>query len=349
MSHTEYYDFLGVTTSATETELKRAYYLKCLEYHPDKCTQSDAKEKFQRLQRVWSVLRSPAKRRDYDRFGEEEDDDQPGDLHEEAAEYEDDDNTPLSVEQIQRILEGMQYNVSAVEIKKRIDFDESMNPASVYTHEILVQEIAKGTSAEISNLDLTDKGICALPGEISSLTSLKVLDLHKNKLSTLPNEMKYLTNLQRINLSVNAFNTFPDVLLELPNLKYINLDHNQISSIPTQIHKIASLTELKLFANKIETVPVELAQLENLVTIDLELNFVKSVPHLLKDKPKLKIILNPEVDGELVPSSFPKKKKGKGQRKVLKKSPKKKKRAHEDGDNEQPKKKQKVTTSKKKK
>jgi len=284
--------------------LKKAYFTKCLEYHPDKCTFSDAKEKFQRLQQIWAVLKSPQKRADYDRFGELDDDEG---LQEEGEveEVEDDNPVEFTVEEIQKFLDSFQLRVSAVDVHNSLEFESSMNPASVYTEEILLREIQRATSVTVTHLELSGKSIKTLPAEFGSLVALKKLNLHKNKLTTLPKELQKLTRLSHLILSVNKFNTIPDVLFDLPNLTVLNLDHNQIVTIPHQISKLTELIELKLFANKLKDLPVELAQLKNLAFLDVELNFISQVPRILRENKSLKILLQPSEEdaggGDIVP------------------------------------------------
>jgi len=66
----DYYEVLGVSKSASESELKAAYRKLALKYHPDRNPDDRAaEEKFKEAAEAYDVLRDSQKRRIYDQFG----------------------------------------------------------------------------------------------------------------------------------------------------------------------------------------------------------------------------------------------------------------------------------------
>lgn len=69
MNVKDYYSILGVDRSAQGNDLKKAYFKKAKEYHPDVNKSEGAKEKFAEVNEAYEVLGDEQKRRIYDQTG----------------------------------------------------------------------------------------------------------------------------------------------------------------------------------------------------------------------------------------------------------------------------------------
>ncbi|MEP6691851.1 MAG: molecular chaperone DnaJ [Gemmatimonadaceae bacterium] len=66
----DYYSTLGVSKTASDEELKKAYRKLAMQYHPDRNSAKDAEDKFKAITEAYDVLRDGNKRAVYDRYGE---------------------------------------------------------------------------------------------------------------------------------------------------------------------------------------------------------------------------------------------------------------------------------------
>ncbi|GIW79169.1 MAG: chaperone protein DnaJ [Gemmatales bacterium] len=66
----DYYEVLGVSRDADDEEIKRAYRKLAMQYHPDRNVgDKEAEARFKEAAEAYEVLRDPAKRQRYDRYG----------------------------------------------------------------------------------------------------------------------------------------------------------------------------------------------------------------------------------------------------------------------------------------
>jgi curved DNA-binding protein len=65
----DYYETLGVSRSASEAEINKAYRKLARKYHPDVSKEKGAEEKFKQIAEAYAVLKDPEKRKKYDALG----------------------------------------------------------------------------------------------------------------------------------------------------------------------------------------------------------------------------------------------------------------------------------------
>lgn len=65
----DYYEVLGLTKSASEDDIKKAYRKLAKKYHPDVNKAADAEAKFKEINEAYEVLSDPQKKATYDQFG----------------------------------------------------------------------------------------------------------------------------------------------------------------------------------------------------------------------------------------------------------------------------------------
>jgi len=72
------YEVLGVAKSASDSDIKKAYYKLANKFHPDRATDAsqkkDYEEKFREATSAYNVLKDSAKRQKYDKYGITDDD-----------------------------------------------------------------------------------------------------------------------------------------------------------------------------------------------------------------------------------------------------------------------------------
>ncbi|MGX9726408.1 MAG: COR domain-containing protein [Candidatus Electronema sp. VV] len=125
-------------------------------------------------------------------------------------------------------------------------------------NERVLKRIEEAKASGVTSLNLSRKGLTALPPELFQLTNLIKLDLSYNQLTALPPEIGQLTSLALLLISRNQFTTLPPEIGQLTNLITLDLWNNNITKLPPEICQLTKLTKLYLEDNPLTSPPPEI-------------------------------------------------------------------------------------------
>jgi GMP synthase (glutamine-hydrolysing) A subunit len=170
------------------------------------------------------------------------------------------------------------------------------------------QMIASLDVEKTESLDLSSRGLHALPANISRLKNLKKLILNNNPLASLPPELGKLTNLNHLEIYTSELQALPVEIGSLSNLTYLAIYGSQITTVPASIGNLIKLETLALDNNKINNLPKEIGNLVKLNRLYLSFNQLTVLPPEItgmKNLMELKISSNslssiPDVIGSMV-------------------------------------------------
>ena len=101
-----------------------------------------------------------------------------------------------------------------------------------------------------SELDLSGRGLIAIPSYVFSRTDLQQLDLSNNRLTGAPqSQIGQLKNLRSLDLSKNALTGLPAELGQLNKLEVLNVSNNQLTGLPMELGNLTQLRVLDISGN----------------------------------------------------------------------------------------------------
>lgn len=96
-------------------------------------------------------------------------------------------------------------------------------------------------SDAISNLNVSDNQLTALPPQIGQLTALQELDVSCNQLTVLPPQIGQLTALQELDVTDNRLTALPPEIGQLTALQMLDVTENQLTALPLTLGNCIAL------------------------------------------------------------------------------------------------------------
>lgn len=99
-------------------------------------------------------------------------------------------------------------------------------------------------------LNLSGRGLTAIPSDVFSRTDLERLDLSNNRLTGAPqSQIGQLVNLKSLDLSGNLLTGLPAELGRLKKLETLNVSNNTLTGLPMELGDLTQLRVLDVSGN----------------------------------------------------------------------------------------------------
>ena len=105
----------------------------------------------------------------------------------------------------------------------------------------------------LTELNVEDKKITAIPSGIENLKNLKRLMIKCNQIKDLPKELGNLSTLEHLYLRCNRLTKIPSEIGNLKNLKYLNLHCRELEKLPKEITNLTNLKYINCVDSQIES------------------------------------------------------------------------------------------------
>ena len=138
----------------------------------------------------------------------------------------------------------------------------------------------------VTEIELSERGIKAIPRQLSKFSNLQSLKLMNGEISFIPEWIGNLKKLGALDLVGNRIQKIPDSLGNLTNLEQLDLRNNQIEVIPDCLGNLTQLEVLRLCFNQIRAIPTTLSKLTNLRVLALNNNQIEEFPAWISSLPR---------------------------------------------------------------
>lgn len=151
---------------------------------------------------------------------------------------------------------------------------------------------------ELRELNLSNKGIDALPEELTKLQNLEFLILCDNNLETIPGWISKLQKLKALHLANNKISTLPKEIFDIKTLVDFSLHGNKLTTLPKEIGNLTNLMQLCISNNDISKLPYSIVNLKRIRSLQIENTLIKHIPAEFLENIYLDIL---SINDELLP------------------------------------------------